>query len=275
MGIARWFFGHVQLFDLDEELAVRFVEGHDARVVPHNFDQTVGRLLLDRINDAAEELALPTRLKRGILISIIFNCILGTLQVIIDEETERCFEKVIPRTRLDQGLLEVLLADLVVSLDHFGNLGVIFNQNSQIGPFSVHLVGLTQLVINLVQAGSLLVEFSSLFIVVVLFELISAILAHGASLGHPADYLVQLDCLFDELQVPLRVVLLHAKSSLFEMIRLKAVIRLALDAFEVHLDGLLRVFRMLIAVRSLLVQIFRFIFTILLRAEHIAEESAF
>ena len=144
MGIACWFFvGHVQLFDLDEELAVRFVEGHDARVVPHHFDQTVGRLLLNRINDAAEELALPTRLKRRILISIIFNCILGTLQVIIDEETERGFEKVIPRTRLDQGLLEELLADLVVSLDHFGNLGVILNQNSQIGPFSVHLVGLT------------------------------------------------------------------------------------------------------------------------------------
>ena len=64
MGIACWFFvGHVQLFDLDEELAVRFVEGHDARVVPHHFDQTVGRLLLNRINDAAEELALPTRFK--------------------------------------------------------------------------------------------------------------------------------------------------------------------------------------------------------------------
>ena len=121
----------------------------------------------------------------------------------------------------------------------------------------------------------MLVEFSSLFIIVVLFELIGAILAHGAGLGHPADYLVQLDGLFDELQVPLCVVLLHAKSSLFEMIRLEAVIRLALDAFEVHLDGLLRVFRMLIAVRSLLVQIFRIIFTILLRAEHIAEESAF
>ena len=197
------------------------------------------------------------------------------MQVIVDEEAERCFEKVIPCTRLDQGLLEELLADLVVSLDHFGNLGVILNQNSQIGPFSVHLVGLTQLVIDLVQAGSLLVEFSSLFIVVVLFELIGAILAHGASLGHPADYLVELDGLFDELQVSLRVVLLHAKSSLFEMIRLKSVIRLALDAFEVHLDGLLRVFRMLIAVRSLLVQFFRIIFTILLRAEHIAEESAF
>ena len=121
----------------------------------------------------------------------------------------------------------------------------------------------------------MLVEFSSLFIIVVLLELIGAILAHGAGLGHPADYLVQLDGLFDELQVPLCVVLLHAKSSLFEMIRLEAVIRLALDAFEVHLDGLLRVFRMLIAVRSLLVQIFRIVFSILLRAEHIAEEPAF
>ena len=48
MGIACWFFvGHVQLFDFDEEFAIRFVERHDARVVPHDFDQTVGRLLLD------------------------------------------------------------------------------------------------------------------------------------------------------------------------------------------------------------------------------------
>ena len=197
------------------------------------------------------------------------------MQVIIDKETKRCFEKVIPCTRFDQGLLEILLADPVVSLDHFGNFGVIFNQNGQIGPFSVHLVGLTQLVIDLVQACRLLVELSGLLIIVVLLELIRTILAHGARLGHPADYLVQLDGLFDELQVPLRIMLLHAKRSLFEMIRLEAVVRLALDALEVHLDGLLRVFRMLIAVRSLLVQFFRIVFSILLRAEHIAEEAAF
>ena len=63
----------------------------------------------------------------------------------------------------------------------------------------MHLVGLAQLVINLVQTSGLLVEFSCLLIVVVLFELIGAILAHSAGLRHSTDYLVQLNGLLDQL----------------------------------------------------------------------------
>ena len=125
---------------------------------------------------------MPTSFEGWILISVILNGILGALQVIIDEEAERRFEKVIASARLNQGLLQKLLADSVVRLDHFGDHGVVFDQNGQVGPLRVHLVGLAQLVIDLVQPGGLFVELSRLLIVVILFELVGAVLAHGAGL---------------------------------------------------------------------------------------------
>ena len=69
--------------------------------------------------------------------------------------------------------------------------------------------------------------------------------------------------------------LLHAQGGLLEMICLEAVVCFAFDALEVHLNRLVGVLRMLVAISCLLVEILCVIFTILFCAEHVAEESTF
>lgn len=120
----------------------------------------------------------------------------------------------------------------------------------------------------------MLVEFARLLVVIILLKLIGAVLAHAARLRHSSRDLVQRDGLLDELEVPLRVVLLHAEGGLLEMIGLEAVVGLALDALEVHLHGLVRVLRVLIAVGGLLVEILGVVLAVLLRRKHVAEEAA-
>ena len=57
------------------------------------------------------------------------------------------------------------------------------------------------------------------------------------------------------------------------MVCSETIVIFALDTLQVHLDGLLRLPRMLITVRSLLVKIFGVVFSVLLVTEHIREEA--
>ena len=92
-------------------------------------------------------------------------------------------------------------------------------------------------------------------------------------MGHAARQLVQLDCILDQLEVLLRVVLLDHHGGLFIKASFEAVVRLAVDAAHVHFEGLLVVLRVLVAVSSLLIQVFRLIPPVLLRIEKVAEEA--
>ena len=67
----------------------------------------------------------------------------------------------------------------------------------------------------------------------------------------------------------------HAECCLFEMICLEAIISLAFNAFKVHFNCLLWLFGMLVAISSLLKQLFCIVFTVLFCVEHVAEETAF
>ena len=80
-------------------------------------------MVLNGINDAAKELELATRFEGWVLVGVILHRIFRTLQVIIRQVTEARLEEVVPRTRLHQTLLQILLANLVVGLDDFRDLG--------------------------------------------------------------------------------------------------------------------------------------------------------
>ena len=81
--------------------------------------------------------------------------------------------------------------------------------------------------------------------------------------------------MLDKLEIPLCVVLLHAEGRLLEMISFESIVCLTLHALQVHVNSLLGVLRMLVAVGCLLIEILGVILAILLGAEHVAKEAAF
>lgn len=131
------------------------------------------------------------------------------------------------------------------------------------------------MVVDLVETGRLFEEFTSLLIVVVFFKLFSAVFAHRARLRHPTSQLIEFDRVLDQLQVLLRVVLLHDHRGLLVVVCLEAVICLTLNALHVHVERLPMVSGVFVAVCGLLVQLFRVVLPILLRREEIAEEASF
>lgn len=119
----------VQLLDLHKELTVGFVEGHDSSVVSHHLIQIFRGLVFNGVDDALEELKLSRSLESRIFKRIILDRILSTLQILVHQEAEARFEKVVSGRGFDKGLLEVFLADFIVCLDHFCDLAKVFDQN--------------------------------------------------------------------------------------------------------------------------------------------------
>ena len=139
----------------------------------------------------------------------------------------------------------------------------------------MHLVSIAGLVVYLVKVCSLLIEISCLFVVVVLFSFLGAVLCHTARLGHSSDHLVHFDSLSNQLEVLLSVVCFHTEGRLFVIVSLEAIISLTLDTLHKHSYCLVRVSGMFVAVCSLLVKLFSVVFSVLLVSKHVAEKASF
>ena len=178
------------------------------------------------------------------------------MKIIIHKEAQTCLEEIVSSARLDQALLEIFLTDFIVCLYHLGDLAEVLNQDGKVSPLRIHLIGVAELVINFIEASSLFIELSRLFVIVVLLKFVSTVFAHAAGLRHATHHLVKLDSLLNELKVLLSITLLHTQGRLLKVVSLETFIFFALNTFHVHGDGLLRVFRVLVAIGCLLIQIF-------------------
>ena len=220
----------MDLFDLHKQFRADFVYSPRARVLPYWFSKLVRILSFNCVDYIVEEDFLLWRVERRILKAVIFDAALGSRHVIVSQEAETSFEEVVTSRRLDKRLTQVLLANLVVCFYYLLYASHLADNDGQICPLCTHWVCLRLLAVQLIALACFLVEFESLFIVVVFFKLLGALFAQVTRLARSTGNREEIDSAGYEFDVLARVSALDNHCSVANVISLESFVRLTLSA---------------------------------------------